>query len=158
MALDIHDQVTATRTATRKAARRARKQAHETVDAARAAGATVPVQVAKTTTRTAKRAAKLTARATGRRAGRSAGRRLRVVLIAVFAAGLLALVVVAFRRTRGAPSQLPTTAGFDEHDPAEAENAENRVRAGGTNGGPVTTNRAAATPPASGVGVIGTPG
>jgi hypothetical protein len=152
MALDFQDQVSATRSATRTAAKRARKQAHQTVDAARAVGLHEPAQVAKSTaTRAAKRAAKATARAAGRKSKRAASRRLRVIVIAVVAGGMLALALAAFRRARAVSSPSPTDATFDRFDAVGGGGAKPEARSAATKDGatPVATMPTAKSTPAS---------
>jgi hypothetical protein len=130
MALDFHDQVSATRTATHAAAGQARKKAHQTADVARAVDVHEPAQAAKAiANRAAKQAAKVTARAAGRKPKRAARRGLRVILVAVVAGGLLALAFAAYRRMRATSSGTLTNSSFDRSDPAgNREDAEPDAR------------------------------
>jgi hypothetical protein len=144
MALDFHDQVSATGTATRKAARRARKRVHQTAaDAARAVDLHEPTQSAKgIAKKAAQQAAKATGRASGRRSKRVAGRGLRVILVTVVAGGLLVFAFAAFRRMRATSSPTLTDPGFERLDAVGSlEDADPEARS--------ETNTNGATPPAT---------
>jgi hypothetical protein len=152
MHLDLHDQVSATRSVTHAAAQRAHKTARGAADAAHAIDLHEPAHAAKAIAgRTAKKAAKGAAKATGRaaeRRTRRAGRRgVRVVVIAVIAGGLLALGFAVFRRVRATPSGTPTIAGSDGSDTDDhrdaAPEARSETRTNGTS--PVTAASTAPT-------------
>jgi hypothetical protein len=145
MTLDLHDQVSATRTATHAAAKRARETAHNTADVVHAIDLHEPAQAAKAVAnRAAKKAAKQAAKATGRAAGRRSkrgGRGLRMIAVAAIAGGLMALAFVAVRRMRATSSATPTNAGFDRFDPTgDFEGAEPEAHSETSSNG---------TPPAS---------